>query len=144
MFLADTADFYQIFLHTRQIIRSSKLQLYIKNEKKVSIPNFFDTCYYQIDSQMLISQLCISSLCLFFSRKGTCNLSTTTWQNRISADRLRAKEPNLPFFTVQVTQFAFFHCSSHPICDQSQSSFFSRKIIFQASHFAIYRPIWQP
>ncbi len=37
MFLADTADFYQIFLRIKQIIRPSESQPYIKKQEKVSI-----------------------------------------------------------------------------------------------------------
>ncbi len=59
----------------------------------------------RVDSRMLISQLSISSLCPFFNRKGTCNLSTTAWRRRISAGWLHAKEPNLWFFTGQLAQF---------------------------------------
>ncbi len=41
MFPADTANFYQIFLQIKQIIRSFELQPYIKNKEKVSTPNSF-------------------------------------------------------------------------------------------------------
>ncbi len=34
MFSVDIADFYQIFLHMKQIIHPSKSQSYIKNKKK--------------------------------------------------------------------------------------------------------------
>ncbi len=46
IFSWDTADFYQIFFHKKQIIHHSESQPYIKNKKKVSIPNFFDTCHH--------------------------------------------------------------------------------------------------
>ncbi len=107
---------------------------YIKNKEKVYGCQIFSIlAITRVDSQMLISQLCISSLCWFFSRKGSCNLSTTTWRKRISVDWLQAKEPNLWFFTGQVA-----------ILWPSQISFFRRQIIFQVAHFVIYRPISQP
>ncbi len=107
--------------------------LYKKQGKSIDTKFFSILAITRVDSQMLISQLCISSLWRFFSRKGTCNLSTTAWRKRIPAYRLHTKEANLWFSRVK-----------SPNSWQSQISFFSRKIIFQVSHFAIYRPIWQP
>ncbi len=78
----------------------------------------------RVDSQMLISQLYTSSLCrqcYCMTKKNFCR----------STSRERA-------------QLAIFHRSSHPICDQLQISFFSRKIIFKVAHFAIHRPVCQP
>ncbi len=62
MFPADVADFYQIFLHMKQIIRPSESQLCIKKQEKsidtidslwyftevsiVSTPDFFDTYHH--------------------------------------------------------------------------------------------------
>ncbi len=123
MCLTDTIDFYQIFLHIKQIIRPSKSQPYTKTRKKYRYQIFSILIVTRVDSQMLISQLCIPSLCRVFSRKGTCNLSTTAWQKRISTDRLHAKDPNLRFFTGQVAQFAT-----------------SRKIIFQVPPFCVLSP----
>ncbi len=66
MFLADTADFYQIFLHIKQIIRTSESQPYIKKNKKkyryfttkesiVSITNFFDTRHHYWSCSRVVS-----------------------------------------------------------------------------------------
>ncbi len=55
MFPADTADFYQIFLHIKQIILPSESQPYVKKQEKsyfaakvsiVSILNFCNTCHH--------------------------------------------------------------------------------------------------
>ncbi len=37
MFPEDTADFYKIFLHIKQIIRPSKSQPYIKKKRRKSL-----------------------------------------------------------------------------------------------------------
>ncbi len=44
MFPVDTADFYQIFLHIKQIIRPSESQSYLKEqEKNINTINSIDT-----------------------------------------------------------------------------------------------------
>ncbi len=51
MFPADTADFYQIFLHIKQIIRRSESQPYIKKQEK-SIDNI-NTNFFRYLSLLL-------------------------------------------------------------------------------------------
>ncbi len=69
MFPADTADFYQIFLHIKQIIRPSESQPYItKQEKGI---NFVQQKYwqyqYQIYSILAITNIFTKNLCTSMS-----------------------------------------------------------------------------
>ncbi len=67
MFPADTADFYQIFLHIKQIIRPSESQPYIffKKQKKVSIVSILssksidsiDTKFFQYLPSLMASRI---------------------------------------------------------------------------------------
>ncbi len=48
MFLVDMADFYQIFLHIKQITRPFKSQPYIKNqEKSINTIDSIDIKFFQ-------------------------------------------------------------------------------------------------